>query len=231
MAETSGMRLLTVFSDEWLSTPDIVKSKICHLFHRIEDRRFARKLDLVEVDSSAANTFYRIAHVQGSTHANLHFALRDNDIVAVMSFIKTRPSQGLPDGSFEMARFATLPYVTVVGGASRLFAHFVKTYQPSAVVSYADRRWSDGGLYQRLGFRLDGSNPPSYSYVENYSKRHFRFNFRKDVLETVLGDTSQTEWEIMQELGYDRIWDCGTFRFIWPQRPASEAVARFSGGK
>jgi hypothetical protein len=23
----------------------------------------------------------------------------------------------------------------------------------------------------------------------------------------------QTEWEIMQERGYDRIWDCGTLKY------------------
>jgi hypothetical protein len=105
--------------------------------------------------------------------------------------------------------------MTVIGGASRLFSHFLRQYQPVAVVSYADRRWSDGGLYHRLGFRLDRVNPPSYSYVENYRKRHFRFNFRKDVLESILGDIEGTEWEIMRALGYDRIWDCGTYRFVW----------------
>ena len=24
-----------------------------------------------------------------------------------------------------------------------------------------------------------------------------------------------TEWEMARELGYDRIWDCGLFRYVW----------------
>ena len=26
-------------------------------------------------------------------------------------------------------------------------------------------------------------------------------------------DNNKTEWEMMQELGYDRIWDCGKFKY------------------
>lgn len=216
LVERQGYRLLTIFSDEWLDHPDIVKSKICHLFHRIEDRRFARKLTISEIDSNAASAFYEVSHIQGGTRASHNLALLDGDeVVAVMSFTAARPSQGLPDNSYDLVRFATLPYTTVVGGASRLFNRFVKIHDPAAVISYADRRWSDGGLYRQLGFTMERMNPPSYSYVENYTKRHFRFNFRKEVLESILGATDETEWAIMQRLDYDRIWDCGTYRFVW----------------
>jgi hypothetical protein len=213
--ESIGFRLLTIFGDEWLDHPDIVKSKICHLFGRIEDRRYARKMRLVEVDSVAANAFYEASHIQGATNAGHHLALLDGEqVMAVMSFSRTRASQRLPDG-YELNRFATAPYMTVVGGASRLFSHFIRSHRPAAVVSYADRRWSAGGLYRTLGFTLEHTNPPGYSYVEDYMKRHFRFNFRKDVLESILGETDESEWTIMKALGYDRIWDCGTYRFVW----------------
>lgn len=212
-----GFRLLTLFSDEWLNKPDIVKSKICHLFGRIEDRRYARKMQLAEIDAATASEFYDKSHIQGSTRASYHLGLIDaGEIVAVMSFTNARSSKGLPDNSYELVRFASLPYVAVVGGASKLFSHFVRRQNPTAIISYADRRWSDGGLYHRLGFQLEKTNPPSYAYVENYLRRIFRFNFRKDVLESILGKTEDaTEWEIMRGLGYDRIWDCGSYRFVW----------------
>jgi len=28
-------------------------------------------------------------------------------------------------------------------------------------------------------------------------------------------DKIKTEWQIMQELGYDRIWDCGHLKYEW----------------
>jgi hypothetical protein len=132
-----------------------------------------------------------------------------------MSFINARESRGLMSGASELVRYASLPFITVVGGASRLFAHFIKDHSPIAVISYADRRWSDGGLYRKLGFTLEHTTAPDYSYVENHRYRHFRFGFRKDVLKSVLGDFDDTEWEVMRALDYDRIWDCGKYRFVW----------------
>jgi hypothetical protein len=227
LTEQHGYRLLTIFSDEWLEKPELVKSKIAHLFNKITDKRFARKLQIVEVNHAVATKFYDRSHLQGSTTALFHIALADGDTnVAMMSFARARPSQGLPDNGFELVRFASQPFTAIAGGASRLFSWFVKMHRPSAIVSYADRRWSDGGLYRQLGFTLERINPPSYSYLENYIKRFFRFNFRKEVLASALGDIGDDkEWDIMRSLDYDRIWDCGAYRFIWiSERPSTNAI-------
>lgn len=91
--EGLGFRLFTIFSDEWLDHPDIVKSKLCHLFGRIEDRRHARKLTLAEVSSAEANAFYERSHIQGTTHAGHHLGLLDGgQLIAAMSFAQARPS-------------------------------------------------------------------------------------------------------------------------------------------
>lgn len=215
--EQRGYRLLTIFADEWLDKPELVKSKIAHLFNKIDDRRFARKLQVIEVNHAAASAFYEQWHLQGATTGCYHVALAEGATsVAMMSFARARASHGLPANGFELVRFASQAHTAIVGGASRLFSQFVKRHAPSAVVSYADRRWSEGGLYRQLGFRLDRVNPPSYSYLENYTKRYFRFNFRKDILASALGDLGEAkEWEIMRALDYDRIWDCGSYRFLW----------------
>ena len=214
--EKQGYRLLTLFSDEWLDHSEIVKSKIGHLFGCTPDRRFARSLQVAEINNKEAACFYTIAHIQGPVDATKHLALTDRGkIVCAMSFINARESRGLMSGASELVRYASLPFITVVGGASRLFAHFIKDHSPIAVISYADRRWSDGGLYRKLGFTLEHTTAPDYSYVENHRYRHFRFGFRKDVLKSVLGDFDDTEWEVMRALDYDRIWDCGKYRFVW----------------
>jgi len=51
--------------------------------------------------------------------------------------------------------------------------------------------------------------------MKNYGVRLHRFNFPKHKLVKMGHDSNLTEWEIMQTLGYDRIWDCGHLKFEW----------------
>ena len=123
---------------------------------------------------------------------------------------------------WELVRYASDSRYRMQGVAGKLFKYFVRQYQPSEVVSFADRRWtltSDNNLYTKLGFVLDGVCRPDYKYynerVERY-KRFHKFGFRKQVLAKAYGlDIRMTEAEMTRALGYDRIWDCGMFRYIW----------------
>lgn len=87
---------------------------------------------------------------------------------------------------------------------------------PGSVISYADRRWSRGNLYHKMGFRLDGVTRPGFSYYNIKNKTiHNRMQFQKQFLKEMPGyDENLKEYEIMQLNGYDRIWDAGQLRFV-----------------
>ena len=55
---------------------------------------------------------------------------------------------------------------------------------------------------------------PNYWYIKN-GNRYYRYNFRKNILHKKLEifDGNISEWENMKVNGYDRIWDCGSFKF------------------
>ena len=57
----------------------------------------------------------------------------------------------------------------MIGGASKLFNKFINDYHPKFILSYADRRYSDGGLYRALGFIQDGITKPNYIYIKGFS--------------------------------------------------------------
>ena len=104
----------------------------------------------------------------------------------------------------------------VIGGASKLLSYFIKQYKPKKIISYADRRWSDGNLYKKIGFNLVRHTDISYYYFKpGYAIRYHRFGFRKNILskKLVLFDPQLTEWQNMQLNGYDRIWDCGNLKY------------------
>ncbi|MCB1712089.1 MAG: hypothetical protein KDH96_06340, partial [Candidatus Riesia sp.] len=98
--------------------------------------------------------------------------------------------------------------------ANRLLKKFKQDNTWSQVISYADRRWSDGDLYFKLNFKLNHINPPGYYYIIDGTRKH-RWNYRKDVLKTWDNYAdNKTEFQITSEKGIGRVWDCGTMLFI-----------------
>ena len=138
-------------------------------------------------------------------------------MVSLMTFGNLRKVLGSKskENSYELLRFCNKLNTNVIGGASKLFKYFIKKYDPKEIVSYADRRWSNGLLYEVLGFNLTHKSKPSYYYVVN-KKRVNRFSLRKDVLVSKYGcDEKMTEHEFCLSKGWYRIYDCGCLCFKW----------------
>lgn len=212
--EKLGVRLIHIFSDEWCNKKDIVKKKIQNILTRDDKRLYARECVVRAVSPKDANLFLELNHIQGGDKSKHKLGLYyGKELVALMTFSVGRSMMGAlrEDNKWELSRFATK--CRVVGGASKLLHHFIKNYKPTKIISYADRRWSVGNLYEQLGFINVGFSAPSYWYTKDYRNRLYRYNFRKSMLLKLGADPNKTEWQIMQELGYDRIWDCGTIRY------------------
>ena len=132
-----------------------------------------------------------------------------------MTFEKLRKSLGnrnLSNDRYHLNRFCNKINTNVIGGASKLLKYFIRNYSPELIISYADRRYSNGNLYEKLGFERIGESRPNYWYIKG-QKRHYRFKFRKDILIKEGFDSNLTEREIMLERGYLRIYDCGNIKY------------------
>lgn len=80
------------------------------------------------------------------------------------------------------------------------------------IVSYADRRWSVGNLYEKLEFTKMKNTEINYFYIRQY-ERESRMKYQKHKLVAMGADPNKTEHEIMQSLKYYRIYDCGNIKF------------------
>lgn len=216
LCENKGYRLVTVFSDEWQFKRKIVEQKISHLLGSSAKRIGARQCKIVAVDGSQARQFLEQNHIQGwAPSAKAHLGLTHNEaLVAVMSFSGLRRfTNNAPQAnSWELLRYAT--NANVVGGAGKLLREFEKLYQPAELISFADARWSQGHLYKTLGFELVSKSGAGYWYTRDYQTREHRFSHTKASLVKAGFPASLTEWEIQQSRGYDRIWDCGQYKFV-----------------
>jgi hypothetical protein len=219
LAESKGIKLIHIFEDEWKYKKDIVKNRLRHLLGCDSIRMFGRKCKIREIDAATKDIFLNEVHIQGSDKSNIRLgAYIDNKLVGVMTFSKLRKVVGynnVNDKEYELVRFASY---NVIGLASKLFKFFIVNYKPIKIISYADRRWSPDSIncvYPKLGFRFIGETKPNYWYTKDFKNREHRYNYRKDILVRLGHDVNKTEKEIMIGLGYHRIWDCGSARFIW----------------
>jgi hypothetical protein len=219
--EAVNVRLLHIFEDEWLYKQDIVKSRLRAILGKTSNRIYARSCEIVTVSTDDAKNFLSRTHIQGYLNSVVKLGLLFNDkLVACMTFTKPRLATGYNKSNnnsdchyWELARFSTELDTVVIGGASKLLAHFIKTHEVDKIFSYADRRWSTGGLYKTLGFEFSHNSKPNYFYV-NGSVRESRLKYQKWRLVEAGYDKSMTEHEIMQKLGYSRIYDCGTSKWV-----------------
>lgn len=212
-----GVKLIQVFEDEYVNHKNIVFGKIRHIlgYDRYQGKVYGRKCVVREVDRYVAKVFLDRNHIQGYVKSTLHLgAFNDGVLVAVMSFLREKGDE------WNLTRFATDITKKCSGLGGKVFSHFVREYDPSYVKSFADRRWTmDEGnnLYVKLGFRLDEVLKPDYRYVKNGSvERVHKFNFRKRTLNKKYGlPLTMTEKEMCDELGFNRIWDCGLIKYVY----------------
>jgi len=209
LCQEKGIKLLQFFEDEWIEKKEIIKSIINNSIGINKERIFARKTKIIEISFDEKNNFLKENHLQGSDGSNICLGLLyNNESVSVIGFNKSKNSI---ENQFELSRFASKINTKVIGGASKLLNYFIKKYKPKSIYSFSDLRISSGNLYEKLGFKLVGKNPPAYWYIKK-EKRIHRFNFRKSELKKKFPEIysdEKTEWQMMQEAGYDRIWDCG----------------------
>jgi hypothetical protein len=104
----------------------------------------------------------------------------------------------------------------VPGGFSKLLKYFQTNYEWQQLISFADLRWSNGGLYEKTGWKLDSILPPDYYYSPDGRNRYHKFNYRRKNLPKLLKDFDPelSERENCNNNGILRIWDCGKLRYI-----------------
>jgi len=210
-----GIDLITIFDDEWLDRPDVVKSILRTRLDKAPTGVGARHLSVEQILPHDSAAFLNTYHIQGSATGSIHLgAFHNGDLVGVMVF--GEPTRQTSSYEWELKRFATNGAM-YPGMMSKLFQHFIKNHSPESIVSFSDNRWFMGGSYQQLGFHKDGEIAPDYYYVKN-NIRHHKSKFRKSGIKRMHPDQydpSLTERVMMENLEYDRVWDCGKIRWVW----------------
>ena len=206
--------LIHIFENEWIYKQDIVKSRLKNLLGIYEKTIYARKCEIKEINNDISIKFQNENHIQGSVNSSINIGLFFNDeLVSLMTFSKSRMSKKY---EYELVRFCNKLNYHVIGGASKLLKYFERNYKPKSIVSYADRRWSKGNLYEKVGFNLSHISKPNYWYVLRGTLNiESRIKYQKHKLKKIFKNFNDklSEYENMKNNNYIQIYDCGNIVF------------------
>ena len=232
--ESEGVFLFHVFGYEWKARPDVVKSMILNALGLTPKRVYARNTCVKLVDASEGDRFLSENHRQGATSASIRLGLYEGDtLVSLMTFNKMRSTIGVNKESssedHELSRFCSLLNTSVIGGASKLFNHFIQNYTFSKIVSFSDRAHTRGSLYKILGFEKTNVSDASYVWVRLLDDSYLtRVSCQKKRLVNLFDDVNNstiensTEREIMMDHGYAQVFDSGTIRWEFVKHDTEE---------
>lgn len=221
-----GIKTIHLWEDVWFTKKEVVQSRLRAAFG--ETQRIPARLTKVRrIDKPTLDDFIEKNHLQVSTTAKYKyglflpkqyerviqhdlpsthsirevFAQAEEILVAVASFSggKNIVRDGQTYRSFELIRFANLLNCTVIGGLDKLLKAFSKEVHPDDIMTYADRDWSDGRSYARLGFDRVGSTSAQTFFVNPTTlERHYGERLEK--IET------PTDWI--------KIFNAGNWKFL-----------------
>lgn len=208
-----GIQLLHIFDYQWYQKQEIVKSMLMSKLKSTTSIP-ARKCSIKKVNFAVKKEFLNSTHIQGTCNSSVNVGLYfNNELVAIATFGKSRYDKNY---QWELLRYSTKLYTTVIGGFSKLLSYFIKTYKPDNILTYCDRTTSSGNLYIKTKFKLIGNTSMNYFYFKNasvFSREQFQKHKLNEKLTTF--DSNLTEYENMQINGFDRFWDCGNYKFVY----------------
>ena len=213
-----GIQLFHIYEYEWLNP--ITKQKIIDIIARKLNKTqsikvYGRECKVRDISTTESNDFLNKYHLQGGANASIRLGIfKGDDLLGVMTLGKPRFNNRY---QYEIIRFAWKTGVAVLGGAEKVFEHFKRNYNPESVVTYTDIGKFTGNIYTKLGFTFEDFTDPNYKWVNIESNEVIpRYQTQKHLLiEKGLGEYGDTEVEIMQNLGFYRIYDSGNLRLSW----------------
>lgn len=219
-----GIRLIHIFEYEWKDSK--IQEKIKNYLYDIVksdsiDRVYARNTVVSEISSAEQYKFQDKYHLQGRATASIHLGIYQDadkdkkDLLGIMTFGKPRFNSQY---EYELVRMCFKPKVSVVGGAQKMFKHFLDVYKPKQILTYSDISKFTGGVYKQMGMKLVQDNymtVPNYVWVRPQDSSFLnRYQTTKQkLIDSGLGSDDQTENDIMTWSGYVKVYDCGQLKY------------------
>lgn len=210
MTNKKGIQLIHFYQDDWIYKEEIIKSLILNKIGKTQNKIYARKCIVQEINNIEYRDFCNKNHIQGYAPCKIKYGLfYENKLVSIIS-LGIRKISGKK--IFELIRFVTELNTNVIGGFSKLLKNILYKIEISELITYANKSYSNGELYEKCGFTYICDTKPNYYYIINNKRKH-RYMFRKNILVKQGYDKNKTEKQIMSERNILSIYDSGSKKY------------------
>jgi predicted transcriptional regulator len=215
-ANKLGIRLITIFSDEWEDREQQIKNFLLSAIGKNEYKIGARECEVRLISKNLCDEFMEANHIQGKDNSIVSFGLFYNEEIVGAITGGTHPQRHTKgDKNLYLNRLAFKTNTTIIGGSSKLLGalvEYAKNNGFECIKSWSDNRWSEGNVYEKLGFKFesekdkngsrglsDGSIWPEFQCVIK-GKRVSRYTAKK------MG---------FKDLDLRKVYDCGKKRWSY----------------
>ena len=219
IAGSQGVRLIHIYEHEWINNREKIKGYLRKKLGGVGTIDIA-KCSIAEVGMNEARAFEDKYNLKGSRAASINIGIYHREkLVGMMAFGRSRYDK---EHQYEIIRL-TYGEFNITGGTEAMYNHFIDNFDVKNIVAYVDKSKFTGESYERIGMVKQEDTPPNYKYVKRTTKNGrqivevmTRETCQKHkLIEKGYGNLGSTEYEIMQALGYKRIYDAGNHKFTW----------------
>lgn len=178
-AKYENVDLYFIWEDDWNNKQEICKSLIKSKLGLYDKRLYARVCKIREVSYKESSEFLNTSHLQGDCVSKIRLGLYyDDKLVSLMTFGQSR----FEKGNWEIIRFCSKLGYQIIGGASKVFKHFLRNYSNGQnVISYAHCDISNGKIYEILGMHLVNTTE-NWTWLYKGQRLHRLNKIRKEGL-------------------------------------------------
>lgn len=210
MCEEKGIRLIHIWEYEWNNERQrpILENIIKNALGVNENKIYARKCKIIEKPSKEMKDFFNKNNIQGFRPGKFSICLEYRGEI-VMAYQMGACFFGKGKYQWEVIRGATKLGYTIIGGASKIWSYFIKTYNPKNCVYYIDYNYFNGNSLPYLNLIYLKTQPGFKNYfiktgeIKNRNPLH-----HKEIK------------ELINKGLVIPIWNAGTKVYIWNKEEA-----------
>lgn len=198
--EKKGLSLVHIWEDSWATKRAVVESKLRALAGK-STMIHGRETEVRPITNPTLLDFLQQNHLHVPLKGKHKYGLFFNaQLVSVASFSYPRniAIDGQKVRSYELLRFCHLNGYIVVGGLTKLLAHFIRAQPVEHLMTYVDIEWGAGEGFEKAGFKRTGQMPPKTFWINKTDLQRFHQIGGQDTEDL----TSQ----------YADVYNCGSYK-------------------
>ena len=207
---------IVLWEDVWHNRNKQVKARILSLLGH-NKTIFARDTQIIKIDKPTLESFLGENHVMDAVSAKYKYGLMYKGVLVAVASYSSPKTFYRNEGEFrsvELVRYASLQGLNVVGAMGKFLEHFIEQHKPDDIMTYTDREWSDGEVYEKIGFVKTEQTAPILFWIHPEEMIRYPEHKISTQLQTECENLGIELADFLVQKGFRQIQNLGNNKFI-----------------